>query len=100
MLIYYKNREVDKQINQCKKIQFVKVILNTNIGCWYYYQINNNNLNNFKFFAFIDPIHLTKSMSIFIQPEVYVIYIYLIIFKDNCINSNNFSAIDLIIYYI
>lgn len=33
MLIYYKNREVDKQINQCKKIQFVKVILNTNIGC-------------------------------------------------------------------
>lgn len=28
-----------------------------------------------------------------------MLYIYLIIFKDNCINSNNFSAIDLIIYY-
>lgn len=98
MLIYYKNREVDKQINQCKKIQFVKVILNTNIGCWYYYQINNNNLNNFKFFAFIDPF-IWPNQYRFLFSQKYMLYIYLIIFKDNCINSNNFSAIDLIIYY-
>lgn len=93
--------KIEKWINKLinvKKIQFVKVILNINIGCWYYYQINNNNLNNFKFFAFIDPF-IWPNQYRFLFSQKYMLYIYLIIFKDNCINSNNFSAIDLIIYY-